>query len=273
MIIINLIGGLGNQMFQYATAKVLAIEKQQQLYLNRQAFETYNLHEYGLQHFSLEQKDYKQPFRIQQKLNEIFRNKIVHIEKDFNYNPLLNNLKGNLIFLEGYFQSEKYFIKYEKQIRDDFVIISPLKQKTLDTIDFMKLVNSVSIHIRRGDYLFNEIHNTDKEKYYNQAMKEVESKIANPVYFLFSDDMDWVKSNFKPVYETHYIDFNNAHTNYEDLKLMSSCKHNIIANSSFSWWGAWLNPNANKIVIAPQKWFNDKTLNYQDVIPDTWIKL
>ena len=273
MIVINLMGGLGNQMFQYAAAKALALEKKHKLYLNTKGFQTYLLHKYGLYHFSMQQNNYKEPSRIQRKFIEIFRNKIVHIEKEFNYNPLIQNLKRNPIFLEGYFQSEKYFIKYEKQIRADFEIISPLKQKTQDTIDLMKTVNSVAIHIRRGDYLLHDIHNTNKTKYYKDSMMTIEDSVNNPVYFLFSDDMNWVKSNFKSNSETHFVDFNDAETNYEDLKLMSSCKHNIIANSSFSWWAAWLNPNPNKIVIAPQKWFNDEKINYQDVIPENWIKL
>lgn len=273
MVIINLIGGLGNQMFQYAAARALSLEKNQVLRLNVKAFENYSLHKYGLFHFKLKHKHYKKPSRLKNKFINIFKNKIKFIEQEFNYNPNLQNIEGNPIELEGYFQCEKYFIKYENQIRADFEIISPLKQKTKDTIDFMKSVNSVSIHIRRGDYLFHEMHNTDKEKYYMQAMKMVESQITNPVYFLFSDDMDWVKSNFKSVFETYYIDFNDANTNYEDLKLMSTCQHNIIANSSFSWWGAWLNTNPNKMVIAPQKWFKENTFNYEDVIPQNWIKL
>lgn len=273
MIVIKLIGGLGNQMFQYATAKALALEKKQNLFLNAQAFEKYTLHKYGLHHFSIKQTNYQKLRRLKLKLFSLVFSKNTFNEKDFNYNPELAKITGNLIFLDGYFQCEKYFIKHEKQIRADFEITSPLKQKTKDTINLMKSVDSVSIHIRRGDYLLHEMHNTDKEKYYIQAMQIIESKITHPVYFLFSDDMEWVKANFKTNHIAHYIDFNNADTNYEDIKLMSSCKHNIIANSSFSWWGAWLNSNPNKIVIAPQKWFNDEVLNYQDVVPKSWIKL
>lgn len=273
MIVINLIGGLGNQMFQYAAAKALSLEKRQKLFLNIQGFEKYQLHKYGLFHFKLEHKQYRQPSKFTKKFITVFKNKIKYTEREFNYNPNLQNIEGNPIELEGYFQCEKYFIKYEDQIRSDFEIISALKQQTKGVIEFMKSCNSVSIHIRRGDYLLHEMHNTDKEEYYSNSMKFIESKISSPVYFLFSDDINWVKENFKTAFETHYIDFNDAESNYEDLKLMASCKHNIIANSSFSWWGAWLNPNQNKIVIAPRKWFNDETWNYQDVIPQNWIKL
>lgn len=195
MIVINLIGGLGNQMFQYAAARALSLEKRQNLKINVRAFENYSLHKYGLCHFSVNQNKYKQPNRIQNKLIQLFRNKLVYQEKEFNYNASFWALKGNPIFLEGYFQSEKYFIKYEKQIRADFEIITPLKSKTLATITSIKAVNAVAVHIRRGDYLLHEMHNTNKEEYYKQALKTIESKISNPVYFLFSDDMEWVKAN------------------------------------------------------------------------------
>jgi hypothetical protein len=117
------------------------------------------------------------------------------------------------------------------------------------------------------------LHNTSKEEYYNKALEIVENKINNPVYFVFSDDMEWVKANFSTKQETIFIDFNDASTNFEDLKLMTSCKHNIIANSSFSWWGAWLNKNPDKIVIAPKRWFNDDSINTNDIIPTNWVKI
>ncbi len=130
----------------------------------------------------------------------------------------------------------------------------------------------MSIHIRRGDFLNNERHNTDKNSYYKEAIELIENKVENPVFFVFSDDMDWVKTNLNAKHETNFIDFNDALTNFEDMKLMSACKHNIIANSSFSWWAAWLNRNENKIVIAPKKWLNDDS-NTNDIIPETWIKI
>ena len=152
-------------------------------------------------------------------------------------------------------------------------MVSPLKQQTIETVAYMKSVHAVSIHFRRGDYVGNAVHETDKTVYYKEAMELIESKVENPVYFLFSDDIPWVKENFTTSFETHYIDFNDASTNFEDLKLMSSCQHNIMANSSFSWWGAWLNSNPNKTVIAPKLWFNDEKVNTSDIIPENWIQL
>ncbi|MES2812672.1 MAG: alpha-1,2-fucosyltransferase [Bacteroidota bacterium] len=273
MIVIKIIGGLGNQMFQYAAAKAISIEKRQKMFLDVDSFNSYALHKYGLHNFALRASIFKKPSNFKKGIIKFFGNKQKYKEVDLGFNSNFFYLKGNPLILDGYFQSEKYFIKYEKEIRQDFKIVSTLKPITLKTIDFIKGVNAVSIHFRRGDYVGNTLHETDKTEYYKKAMKIIESKLESPVYFLFSDDIPWVKENFITNFETHYIDFNDFESNYEDLKLMSSCKHNIIANSSFSWWGAWLNSNPDKIVIAPQKWFGDETLNYQDIIPENWIKI
>jgi len=272
MIVVRIIGGLGNQMFQYAAAKALSLETKQKFVLDISGFSQYKLHNYSLQHFNIEANFYKRPNRYIKKLQTIFFKNTKYNEIDFGFNPDVLKLKGDYIFLNGYFQSEKYFLKYEKEIREDFKIISPLKTQTQETINHIEKVNSVSIHIRRGDYLTNPRHNTETEQYYKKAVEIIESKISNPVFFVFSDDIDWVKANMSLNYETNFIDFNDALTNFEDLRLMSACKHNVITNSSFSWWGAWLNDNKDKVVIAPQKWFNDDS-NTQDIIPNTWIKI
>lgn len=275
MIVIKIKGGLGNQMFQYAAAKAYALETKRPFLLDTSIFASYKLHNYGLHHFNIQSNFYLPESIWKLNLKKLF-NKVVFYDEDnhsFNYNPDLIRTKSDFLFLEGYFQTEKYFLKYENEIRADFQIISPLKQQTKDTIAYIQTVNAVSIHFRRGDYIGNAVHETDKTEYYKKAMKIIESKVENPVYFLFSDDIPWVKENFTSNFETHYVDFNDVSTNFEDLKLMASCKHNIMANSSFSWWGAWLNKNPNKIVIAPKKWFNTEKVNVSDVIPENWIKL
>ena len=273
MITVQLLGGLGNQLFQYAMAKSLSIEKKQKFSIDVSSFETYKLHDYALDHFNIQKKGFKKPNRYLKKILDLFQKTRYYKEKEFNFNPLIFDINERDIYLEGYFQSEKYFVKHEKEIRKDFEIISPLKKQTQETIKHIQEVNSVSLHIRRGDYLQHKIHNTDKTDYYKTAMATMESQVDNPVYFIFSDDMPWAKENFKTNFETIFVDFNDALTNFEDLKLMSTCKHNIIANSSFSWWGAWLNTNEQKIVIAPKLWFNDNTINTKDIIPDSWIKI
>jgi hypothetical protein len=275
MIVVKIKGGLGNQMFQYAIAKAFSLELKRKFKLDISIFEWYKLHNYGLHNFNIQPQFYIPVSKRRLKIIKLF-NKIVSYNEDFhqfNYNPNLIHSKFDRIFLEGYFQSQKYFIKYEDEIRKDFQIVTPLKQQTSEMVELMQSVNAVSIHFRRGDYVGNVVHETDKTDYYKEAMKIIESKVENPVYFLFSDDIPWVKENFTTNFDTHYVDFNDASTNFEDIKLMSSCKHNIMANSSFSWWGAWLNTNSTKIVIAPKLWFNDPKINTSDVIPESWIQL
>lgn len=273
MIVVKLIGGLGNQMFQYAAARALALEKKQALQININSYKSYKIQNYSLNHFDIQASVYKKPNKVIAKLKHLFLSTTYYLENEFQFNPDFFSLKGRSILLEGFFQSEKYFLKYRKVLLDDFQIVSNLKSITKETITRMSQENSVSIHVRRGDYLQHEIHNTDKTIYYEQAIERIKSSINNPVFYLFSDDMNWVKENFHINGNVHYIDFNDDATNYEDMKLMSSCKHNIIANSSFSWWSAWLNTNPDKIVIAPKKWFNSEERNYSDVIPTAWIKL
>jgi hypothetical protein len=269
MIIINLIGGLGNQMFQYAAAKALALQRKETLKLNTTAFETYTLHQYGLHHFAIADSKVNFLDKIKSKL---FKTK-QYTETNFEYNPNVQQLKAQNIILNGYFQSEKYFGIYRKELLELFEIKTELKQQTKDLLKQISNQNAVALHIRRGDYLQNTIHNTDKTDYYKKAIHYISEKVKNPIFYIFSDDMGWVKDHFKINFETHYVDFNDANTNFEDLKLMSSCQHNIIANSSFSWWSAWLNVNPDKIVIAPKKWFATGHYNSKDVLPQEWVKL
>jgi hypothetical protein len=144
-------------------------------------------------------------------------------------------------------------------------------------MDNIKKVNSVSIHIRRGDYVTNKRHSKVfspcSHDYYSRAAKLIADQQPNPHYFVFSDDIGWAKANLEFEYPTTFVDVNDEAHSHEDMRLMSLCNHNIIANSSFSWWGAWLNVNPEKVVIAPQKWFSDYKCNTQDMIPENWIKI
>jgi hypothetical protein len=274
MIVVKIIGGLGNQLFQYATAKALAIKNNDSLRLDVSAFSTYKTHAYGLHHFNTSRKTYKnKTSKFMRKLYYKLKRYKNYYEPAFNYNPQLLETKYHTLFLNGYFQSEQYFLDCRDVILKDLKVVSALKPETQALIKEVQACNSVSVHIRRGDYLLHELHNTSKEVYYNKALDYIISHVTSPVYYLFSDDMDWVKANFKTNSKTVYVDINDAASNYEDLSIMSHCKHNIIANSSFSWWGAWLNENPDKIVTAPEVWFNDDTMDYSDVVPKSWVKL
>ncbi|MFH0972649.1 MAG: alpha-1,2-fucosyltransferase, partial [Patescibacteria group bacterium] len=178
------------------------------------------------------------------------------------------------IFLDGYWQTEKYFKDIEDIIRSEFTLKTEYSNLNPELIAKISSCNSVSMHIRRGDYITNqntnEFHGICFLDYYKKAINLIAEKFPNPTIFIFSDDLKWCKENIKIKYPIVFVKGNK---NYEDLIMMSKCSHNIIANSSFSWWGAWLNNNPNKIVIAPQKWLNNPNINYSDIIPSTWIKI
>ncbi len=181
------------------------------------------------------------------------------------------------MYLQGYWQSEKYFKDIEKIIRDDFTFSEEPDYQNKQMADTIKCCEAVSLHVRRGDYVSNpvttEYHGICSEDYYRRAVREVERYCKNPQFFVFSDDPSWAKENLETGYPTTIIDFNGSEKDYEDLRLMSLCQHHIIANSSFSWWGAWLSWNPQKIVIAPKKWFNRPEINTQDLIPESWIRI
>lgn len=139
--------------------------------------------------------------------------------------------------------------------------------------------NSISLHVRRGDY---ENNSSAKRlhggictlNYYKQAIELVASRIKNPVFFIFSNDLKWARENLElEKYKQVLVNLNKGNNSYKDMYLMSKCKHNIIANSSFSWWGAWLNANPKKIVICPKRWYNNKRLDSKDIVPESWIRI
>jgi len=293
MIIVKLIGGLGNQLFQYSVGRCLAERHQTVLKIDTSGFETYKLRQCSLSPFkiktmiaSLDEINAltfkKKPFVY--KLVTNFFNPSPkplpsHIhEKDFHYNADVLTLPDN-IYLDGYWQSEKYFIDIEQIIRKELSVKTPQRSKNRELAEEIKSCQSVSLHIRRGDYVSNEktnqIHGTCSLAYYDRAIEKIRTALSKPHFFVFSDDPEWVHKNLKLDYLTTIVDHNNADSNYEDLRLMSQCKHNIIANSSFSWWGAWLNSNPDKIVVAPQRWFADEVKNMEtaDLVPVKWIRI
>ena len=291
MIIVKLIGGLGNQLFQYSLGRSLAQKKNVQLKLDISGFQEYKLHAYGLSHFNV-----KETFAMNEEIAKFQKYKRIPGKKSFLYNKLIANKnkyfqerqfhfdKGvfdvsDNCYLVGDWQTEKYFKNIEDIIRKEITVKTPQTGKDAEIAKKTEEVNSVSIHIRRGDYA-NDLTTKDYfgifgPEYYQKAMKIIAEKVKNPHLFVFSDDHDWVKKNIVLPYPTTYVDHNNADKNYEDLRLMSGCKHFIIANSSFSWWGAWLSQNPNKLVVGPKKWFNNvkKSVKTDDIMPDDWIKI
>jgi hypothetical protein len=259
MIISKIQGGLGNQMFQWAYGRYLSNKYQTELRLDSSF---YNLNLSPKREFLLNKFQNISP-NTDLKVSLI--GPIYKIEDNFTYKELPSPVGSNY-YLDGYWQSEKYFKEIESIIREDFKPSDETMNKLLKTPLIDK--NTISLHIRRTDYVTsNGYHPVQSIEYYNKA---VETIGEYDYIFVFSDDIKWCKENL------HFDNmiFMEGFTDIEDLHLMSMCKNNIIANSSFSWWGAWLNNNFNKKVIAPSKWFGEKSnLNEADIIPENWIKI
>lgn len=292
MIISNIIGGLGNQMFQFATGRALSIHTKQSLALDISGFNSYPLHN----GFEL-QRVFKLPSSVASESDIakvigrfpalairiglpskycklIARHNYIK-EPSFKYWDGLLELPGNH-YLDGYWQSEKYFKDFSEQIRRDFVFRSEMTEANKSIALQIKDSCSVSCHIRRGDYVANikayQTHGVCSLDYYANSIDLIRAKLISPRFFIFSDDQDWVKSNLTFPENSVFVGGNHGIHSFRDMQLMSLCKHHIIANSSFSWWGAWLNPNESKIIIAPKKWFS-VAIDDGDLIPDSWIRL
>lgn len=287
-------GGLGNQMFQYAFYLALKHFNPNTIYDCSLTVKDHSHNGYELERvFNLEYKTHSLlkilarffsylSFKKQRKTLNILSNfKIVLVEDTIpsTYTPSILSLHQRaLIFYLGYWQTEKYFKGIEDIIKKNFTFsLAQLSNRTKKCAIDIKKSNSVSIHIRRGDYLepqFNHLYgNICTTEYYETAISIIKEKYNNENihFYIFSDDIDWVKSNLHIDFPSTFIDWNTQKDSWQDMFLMSQCKHNIIANSSFSWWGAWLNNNPQKIVICPSRFMNIG--NHPDIIPENWIKI
>lgn len=291
MVVIKPIGGLGNQMFQYAVGRHLAHLLGTELKLDISGYENCNLRKYELGSFNIVE-NFASPREVKtltsQKNGALARlvqcllrrpkdRAPSHIrESYFHFDSEILNLPNN-VYLDGYWQSEKYFNNIEDVIRKEFAITVLQTGKNQKMAELISSRESVSLHVRREDYVSNlhtsKVHGTCGLDYYARAIAEIYSRVDSPHFFVFSDDVEWSKANLDISHPVVFVDHNNALRSYEDLRLMSQCRHHIIANSSFSWWGAWLNPDSDKTVIAPDRWFNKEDIDTTDLLPESWIKL
>lgn len=292
VIIVKLMGGLGNQLFQYAAGRRLACLHGVPLKLDLSWFGEdltgVTPRAFALGPFSIHAEPateqeiarlYEPPAgRLKRLLNFMSRdNRKTHIRSQgVHFDPTILGLPDNIL-LDGYWQCEKYFNDMAPVIQSDFTISVEPDGKNRDVMSAVCGCNSISIHIRRGDYVTDaktaSRHGTCSREYYREAVKLAAEHVEQPHFFVFSDDPDWVREQFEISYPMTLIDHNGPHQAHEDLRLMSNCKHHIIANSSLSWWGAWLNPRPDKIVIAPMRWFIDPTIDTSDLIPESWQRI
>lgn len=290
MKIIYIFDGLGNQMFQYAFYK-----KMKKIYKNvygnidtfKRDVKIHNGYELKrIFNIDIEEKNIifdnffsrvrlKKVNLFQKIIHKLLKkiNLIMYIE-DWNESIERKLKKKGRIYYTGWWQSENFFKDISDEIRQDFSFPNFTSKKNLEVLEKIQSSTSISIHIRRGDYLKDKgLGGLAPLEYYQRAIEYIKEKVNNPYFFIFSNDIEWCKKNLN-LANCCYIDWNKGEESYRDMQLMSLCKHNIIPNSTFSWWSAWLNDNPNKIVIAPEKWFNDCTnMNYSNIVPETWIKI
>ena len=298
MIVVKLMGGLGNQMFQYAFAKNLSIKNNVPLkidlsfLLDRSPKENFIFRDFDLDIFNIN-------FEVVQEneiengslfnaskgfLSSLFSKKKsledVKLMEDHFYFEEKNIKEDKDIYLEGYWQCEKYFHENETIIRKDFSFKYPLSVAESELNDLVSKVGSVCVNFRRTDFLdlknSAETHGVVDYDYYIKAIDLIAKRIKSPHFFIFSDDIEWCKENVKITYPITFVEHSFKGEKFSSyLQLMKNCKHFIIPNSTFAWWAAWLSESKDKIVIAPNNWFKDPTLQSQtsDIIPSNWIKL
>lgn len=297
MIIISVFDGLGNQMFHYAFYKALKEKKKDvkidilsswnKNKIEHNGYELNNIFKLNVEFATAKERNIllsrigtcikktdiisKIKRKLLIKKENWFKN--VYFWKDSTETITFNKFyfDFNNVYIYAHYQSEKYFKDIEEEIRRDFTFSNKLDKKNKMLMEQIKNTNSVSVHIRRGDYIKNiEFDGICTLKYYTRALRFIKSNVDNPIFYIFSNDINWCRKNFD-MENIIFVDNNKGKDSYKDMQLMSNCKHNIIANSTFSWWGAWLNNNKNKIVIAPNKWFNSVE-GTCDIIPETWKK-
>jgi hypothetical protein len=290
MIIIRLKGGLGNQMFQYAFGRYLSLRNNDTLKLDKSFLEKpargYTKREYELGIFNIKEKfTQKEEIPLVVKRDSFFNKFLLKFFKrrlyllGIKYYPEANlekalNAKGNL-YLDGYWQDCYFPNAIRSTLTKEFSLKREeefLKGQNKEAVKEMKKSPSVSVHIRRTDYVAidknKQAFSYCNQKYYKKAIETIKEKIKEPKFFFFSDDINWVKNSIK-IKDAVYVDWNKKNPCY-DMMLMSNCQHHIIANSTFSWWGAWLSRSKNKKVIAPKKWFYNGENN---LILNNWQRI
>ena len=288
MIVVHVNGGLGNQLFQLAAGKALATRLGVELRLDTRLYNRempieldLGLHRFA--HGTREAKTQSVPPIKHEGWCRYLSGKIrgrgmrQYREASLAYDASFSSL-GDQTYLKGYWQSEKYFVGYEPTIREMLTFVTSPSSENRKTLDEMHNCLPVSLHIRRAAFVsvpkFHAIHGTCDLDYYQRAAQTIAEKTdKEPVFYAFSDEPDWVQENLKLPFEVRHMRQNDGSTNYEDMRLMSACHHHILANSSFSWWGAWLNPSAKKIVIAPKRWFADPSMQVHDIISPGWLAI
>lgn len=290
MITVRAKGGLGNQLFQYATGYFLAKRLDQEVAVDNSFFPQQTLRGYKLDKLNLGKVyiNAQQPMKIQtlknKYLNKIFRQlnrSEIHLGGDSIYllecrSDLVKafpQIKAKNIYLDGYYQSEQYFKEYKADLIQQFTPNYSNENEYENALIEIQSCEAVAVHVRRGDFLnaqndSNPNHYLLGEQYYHNALKYVSERLENLVFFWFSDDINWVKKNFGEKENFRFVSLRTKHADIDEMMLMKNCNHIIAANSTFSWWASWLNEHENAMHICPAKRYGNLYM-----IPDGWIKI
>ena len=292
MIIVRLKGGLGNQLFQYALGRRLTYFNNTQLKLDISSYRTYKLHAYSLHPLNIveniateddlkalgvmEGRGLRTVLSKALEKRKLIHNPLRIDERLMAFDPEILKVSDN-VYLDGYWASEKYFSEIADVLRAELTPRQRLDKVNEDMASEIADATSVSIHVRRADYVTNpdtnKLFGTCSLKYYNKCITEISLKVRDPHFYVFSDDVQWTKKNLIIEHPVKYVDQNNKENDFKDLYLMSKCKHHIIANSSFSWWGAWLGTSKDQIVFATSRWLSPGRTDVKDIIPERWLRV
>jgi tellurite resistance-related uncharacterized protein len=284
-------GGLGNQLFEYACGRALALRGGGELVIDPWECRAGRSRPLELHHFNIKARSTtawenalcrlvdSQRLEIPRKMLQALAPGLLPTvvrQREHGFDPAIFNVKGSL-FLDGWWQSELYFRDYRDQIISDLNFRELPDDQNRQSLEQIRGGEAVCIHVRRGDYvsdpyILKNIGVCGLE-YYRAAIETMAQRVKSPTYFIFSDDPQWTRENL-PVPEPRvFISHNCGTKDWEDLRLLSACRHFIIANSTFSWWGAWLSAHPGKAVIAPSRWFAKPELSARDLIPESWIRI
>jgi hypothetical protein len=295
VIIVDLFGGLGNQMFQYAMGQALSSKLSQEVHYATDAMRTFSVPRelelgtafalepdiVGREELSRLLGSWRTPPTIRRLLaKQSFRgirgSKFV-VEADILTPGDLANKAKDGAYLRGYWQSERYFQQHSDAIREAFRFKEGEGPQNRSLIDRITGAPSIGIHVRRGDYVTNPraatVHGVLAKSYYVDAIMELRRRLPSARVFAFSDEPAWVEQYIlKDIENTECVAHNRSSESFRDMQLMGYCDALVIANSSFSWWAAWLNARDEKIVIAPSKWYADSRKSSSSIVPSTWLR-
>lgn len=285
-VVVGLSGGLGNQMFQYAAGQALAQRLDTSLLLDTSWFRGRSDREYALAPFRITASENAGPVwwpdaavngwcRVTRRWAISRLGVVIFREPHFHFVPAFDHI-SQPVYLEGYWQSQRYFAAIRETLLVELVPAATLPAACQPILTQIKSSDAICVHVRRGDYVSNPLaaktHGLCSLDYYAQALK-ILPKNESSHCFVFSDDPLWVQENLHLDCKTTVVDVNDEKNAHWDLHLMSACRYFIIANSSLSWWAAWLGTTVGKRVIAPLRWFNASNKDTSDLIPSDWLRL